>query len=1715
MKFDVVSEGVVAAGVTGFVEHQSNQLQLENDQLRQVPAIATRNGIHGNQVKEQQMQLKGVHRRGRNPLRSAPNFSARASATAGDGGDRETYYSDDSSSYDSTEDGDRLLPGYRRCFLRLCKATLRWVRNLYFPNAADECAFVEHHHYVETMSPMVCSIVAACVMFALGMFMVPREISPLYVKITSFGGSGIHVVIAIYLKVHRNRKKSESNHLNHDGQTTTTTSPPRDHHDEAHNESSSVTTTQSGARRQQQQQHNNNNDPHGANSIKMSYRIFLVEWVMMLSVSILFLFFTLVGTIGKSPANCDWVVKTVCGRAIRNVGALSVVYLVTIGAYRLRAIVALPFMVLWTVTFVVSLQIPDFLSWELQAACAIIFSVICVIAAAASVASDRTSRRHFLSKMHLAAEQRNAAALSKFYKSIVASMIPEHVSLLMARGEVARINVEEALVCCIGLLESPNSLVANFGPAIMVATLQQCALAVDSAVKFAMSSMSGDATILWAIYKGHAFGDSFEICFSAPPNGQAAIGLARSVLESSDPTPRRSPITTMWHSASGGCHLATASPATELPHYLEKQQSSHVAAFFLRLAHLSMGKDGEKLTSTAFCVAMAHGPATAMSAKKNFSLAGSTVVEARKILRHTQRLVDTQPESITNRLIEKGLVIAVKKTHRGDNDLGGGGEGRLLTLLLNNGPALCAQQLFPTGSSSASPIEKPLCCACGTTATGASSLAQPAMTHDSIVNFTQSRNALPQPETSSLEQSTVTSSWLEGVVNEYCGLFRCAGRCNGQHCCARVWSQQEFSLRQSHIHNFTSSQSIVPVLHIALPEDSTVLISDAPPTASVAALLRSSDSADTEIVLDSTNNFSFPSSAATTSQNYHFEQHQQRFLLGSGSTATVGQQPLQLNGKLSAVAFEANRSAMLTVNSHGIISAAVAALQLPPALSMPAAQSPTMTPSGGRFQQRTLHSSSPPPPGAGRSSLVLNPLVVRRDDDLRSPVSQAPADNTVDDPKRPSDGSSALPLAGGSTPVEGVFAVVAGMLELKPMFAWAPWFPVFLFCEAAVEFEYRRWAHNIPDEDRGRLDGGPPQPTARSTTGGEKEAVSASHQHDSTLSVSAVGQQQQQKAGAAIKTKKVAPLRPPPSSALVAPTFAANALFALALFFCYVIDNAVETTQSLLMIGAAVVAVTSVFIPSLSVQRVAPNKKSHRLKKGHSSSSAASKLGMSSNNNNHQRSTTVAPPSLQGAENEDGEVVDVAAPYYWILDVTYFFLVYLSYAFIDDRTPVADSNTVWSLVVLLLLNLRDRSESIVICSMIDIASTVVFIILAWMTGPSTRLRMDLLSMSLPLISAIAMAAFRFATDLSGRHRFIFDLKLTLLQMQMNQDAAHLAHLLRQMVPDQSTENGRLFAKLLDAVRGRWRARSLLEEEEVSEPPRHQHEEENEEQQRGGGAPPSALATSIARKTLMRLPKAFGVRASLFATPAIDRPTLLIQLPQLFDRTSALSRSDMHDRSVWMSMIDEALVNVPQTKLVKTDGDVMMFVDEQRVVGESCHSLLSFVTALNIQYQETQQRHLPKKNMSFAPAKLSFAPAKCVLVGGPVMGAVLGTAALSFEYYGESIETGRRLLSSDGDLMWSRPAGGAGNGIGGVMVIATARFTEWLQWLLIANTALATSRHNNNNNNNSATIPNAHSNDTTVLQSMLSLSEKLVTSASPNRNSYHGQVGDQRDLRWWR
>lgn len=111
-----------------------------------------------------------------------------------------------------------------------------------------------------------------------------------------------------------------------------------------------------------------------------------------------------------------------------------------------------------------------------------------------------------------------------------------------------------------------------------------------------------------------------------------------------------------------------------------------------------------------------------------------------------------------------------------------------------------------------------------------------------------------------------------------------------------------------------------------------------------------------------------------------------------------------------------------------------------------------------------------------------------------------------------------------------------------------------------------------------------------------------------------------------------------------------------------------------------------------------------------------------------------------------------------------------------------------------------------------------------------------------------------------------------------------------------------------------------------------------------------------------------------------------------------------------------------------------------------------------------------------------------------MGAVLGTAALSFEYYGESIETGRRLLSCDGDLMWSRPVGGgAGNGIGGVMVIATARFTEWLQWLLIANTALATSRHNNNT---STTIPNTHSNDTTVLQSMLSLSEKLVTSASP-------------------
>jgi hypothetical protein len=397
----------------------------------------------------------------------------------------------------------------------------------------------------------------------------------------------------------------------------------------------------------------------------------------------------------------------------------------------------------------------------------------------------------------------------------------------------------------------------------------------------------------------------------------------------------------------------------------------------------------------------------------------------------------------------------------------------------------------------------------------------------------------------------------------------------------------------------------------------------------------------------------------------------------------------------------------------------------------------------------------------------------------------------------------------------------------------------------------------------------------------------------------------------------------------------------------------------------------------------------------------------------HHTDAQMGKGGLVQASADQAAPRDPVLPYYWVLDGTYFVLLLLSYGLIDEQSPVADSNTVWSLGVLLLLGLRNRSARVVVSAAIDISFMLVFIALTWATGPSTRLRKDLLAMTLPLVASFGMAAFRFAADLASRRRYLSDTKLTALQQEMQQDATQLAHLLRQMVPDQTTDNGRLFAKLVDAVRCQPAAGAASEGVEES------------------------AAASVARRTLTRLPRLFGIRASLFASATVDRAFLLAQCcPPMQGRLR-----NEHGRTAWLQAVGDALGDVPQVKLVKSDGEFSMFVDEHRLLDESCLSLLSFTAALQLR-------------LAAGPAATddSHVAMRYALVAGPVMAGVLGTAALSFEYYGEPIETGRRLLGSEGDLLWTPVGGALRLPLPALPLVVTSRFTDWLQWGLVLDAA---------------------------------------------------------------
>jgi hypothetical protein len=180
----------------------------------------------------------------------------------------------------------------------------------------------------------------------------------------------------------------------------------------------------------------------------------------------------------------------------------------------------------------------------------------------------------------------------------------------------------------------------------------------------------------------------------------------------------------------------------------------------------------------------------------------------------------------------------------------------------------------------------------------------------------------------------------------------------------------------------------------------------------------------------------------------------------------------------------------------------------------------------------------------------------------------------------------------------------------------------------------------------------------------------------------------------------------------------------------------------------------------------------------------------------------------------------------------------------------------------------------------------------------------------------------------------------------------------------------------------------------------------------------SAAMKLSTIALGHVPRLFGICDSVFAARVQDIPLLLIDIAPLV----ASDALDM--REAMFSLLDEALREVPEATLIKTDGDRVMLVDDRS--HDMCEKAMSLMLLLARLLYDSRMR---------GPHRRS--PLRYSLVAGPLMGAVLGTAALSFEYYGAAVATADALLR--------QVVGGC---VVGQFGAASSRFVQLIEWWIL-------------------------------------------------------------------
>jgi class 3 adenylate cyclase len=312
-------------------------------------------------------------------------------------------------------------------------------------------------------------------------------------------------------------------------------------------------------------------------------------------------------------------------------------------------------------------------------------------------------------------------------------------------------------------------------------------------------------------------------------------------------------------------------------------------------------------------------------------------------------------------------------------------------------------------------------------------------------------------------------------------------------------------------------------------------------------------------------------------------------------------------------------------------------------------------------------------------------------------------------------------------------------------------------------------------------------------------------------------------------------------------------------------------------------------------------------------------------------------------------------------------------------------------------------------------------------------------------SCLCCLAFRWSSDAARRHFFANDEELRRVEKLTTTENAQLTELLFHMIPvTQETTKGKMFGRLLELVRAGEEHRQETDHNHIdgSSDGSERALTDGEEftwQLFGASNAHATAAQNVSldeerrrqrsaqavRDILLTAPRHFGLRGSVFATRVLDKPFLLIRVCSTFRAVLSfndganISSSCGHGSAAELLSADEcmrhlldAISAVPHASLVKTNGDVVVVAVEATGISmdRECVLLTAVAAALSRAVDAPRNPAAPELKRS-SVTETPPTTMRCMLTAGPAVGGVLGTAALTFEYFGEPIETAQRLLLS--------------------------------------------------------------------------------------------------------